>query len=220
MSRALFRSFPILCLLLSLLGASPALALDVRVVGVFGERAVLEVDGTRRVLTVGETSPEGVALEAADGRNGTARVRVEGRVRQIRIGERVGGGYAPRRQATARIHRDSNGAFTTTGAINGHALTFLVDTGASAVVLSAPEARRLGIGPEQGESVPVRTASGVEWGRRVRLKRVQVGTIRLEQVPALVLQGREPRVALLGMSFLERLEMRNEGSVLVLEQRY
>ncbi|MBK1691582.1 TIGR02281 family clan AA aspartic protease [Ectothiorhodospira mobilis] len=206
--------------MLSLLGASPALALDVRVVGVFGDRAVLEVDGTRRVLSVGESSPEGVTLEAADGRNGTARVRVEGRVRQIRIGERVGGSYAPRRQATARIHRDSNGAFTTTGAINGHALTFLVDTGASAVVLNAAEARRLGIDPDQGQSVPVRTASGLEWGRRVRLDRVQVSAIRLRNVPALVLPGREPRVALLGMSFLERLEMRNEGSVLVLEQRY
>ncbi|MFP4683924.1 MAG: aspartyl protease family protein [Ectothiorhodospira sp.] len=45
---------------------------------------------------------------------------------------------------------------TTNRAINGYTLTFLVDTGASAVVLNAAEARRLGIGPDRGRSVPVR----------------------------------------------------------------
>ncbi|MGM0678128.1 MAG: retropepsin-like aspartic protease family protein, partial [Pseudomonadota bacterium] len=170
---------------------------------------------------VGEVSPEGVTLRAADSRSGTVTVEVNGRTTQIGIGGgRAGGTFQARSSASARIYPNSRGALTTAGAVNGHALTFLVDTGASAVVLNASEARRLGVDYARGTLTPVQTASGTEFAYRVTLDRVRVGGIEQRNVPALVLQGREPPMALLGMSFLGRVEMRNEGSALVLEGRY
>lgn len=62
-------------------------------------------------------------------------------------------------------------------------------------------------------------ASGIVTGRRILLDRVQVGGLALDRVEAVVLPGESPATALLGMSFLGRVDMQKEGSLLVLRVR-
>ena len=90
--------------------------------------------------------------------------------------------------------------------MNGVALRFLVDTGASDVVLGPADARRLGFDVAALDySRRYRTANGVVFGAPVTLDRVRVGPIALDDVRASV-NGAEMARSLLGMSFLGRLK--------------
>ncbi len=111
--------------------------------------------------------------------------------------------------------------YTTVGSINGMPVNFLIDTGASAVAMSAAEAKRLGVNYKlEGERIQVRTASGISAAYRVQLDTVKVGDILQRNVNAFVIEGNAPQMVLLGMSYLGRLKIRNEGSVMHLEQKF
>jgi aspartyl protease family protein len=197
--------------LLVLLLALPVTALalkDVRVVALFKDRAMVEIDGKRRLLRSGQTSPEGVTLVSAD--SAGAVLRYEGKTVQRRLDGRV---RAPASHATpagdeVRIYRDNGGMFRTVGSINGLPVNFLVDTGATTLAMNSAEARRLGIDFRvSGQSTYVTTASGVNEAFSVTLGRVKVGDIELHNV-------------LLGMSFLRRVDLRNQGDHLTLRKKY
>ncbi len=86
--------------------------------------------------------------------------------------------------------------------------------------MSSNEAQRLGIDYTRGQLTQARTASGTTFAYEVTLDRVRVGEIEQRNVRAMVLPGNSPHIALLGMTFLSRVEMRNEGQALILEQRF
>ncbi len=97
----------------------------------------------------------------------------------------------------------------------------LVDTGATAVALNAREAKRLGVRYRlNGQKIVVSTASGNAGGYAVTLDRVKVGQIEFYNVPAVVVDGDHPREVLLGMSFLRRTTMEDQGKVLILRAKY
>lgn len=197
-------------------------AVDVQVHALFAGMAVLAIDGERVQLRAGETGPRGVRLLAASPAG--ARIEVDGRVKTLTLHDaRFGGDFAsppvapPRRE---RIHPDARGAYTAAGAINGRAVTFLVDTGASLVALNEEDARALGLSSSRGtRPVTLETAQGVVVGRALTLDSVRLGGIEQRNVEAVILPGRFPREPLLGMSFLSRIDWRGEGGVLVLEAR-
>jgi aspartyl protease family protein len=108
-----------------------------------------------------------------------------------------------------------------TGSINGFPVNFIVDTGATLVSLSGREAKRLGIDYRVvGTPAYSSTASGIEEIYLVKLNKVRVGDIELRNVEGAVHDGDFPRATLLGMSFLGRLNMRQDGQVLELEKKY
>ena len=91
--------------------------------------------------------------------------------------------------------------------VNGARVTFLFDTGASAVVLTAEDARRAGVETSRLVfDVPVATANGAAMAAEVRLDQVAVGPIVMRNVPAMVARRGALDESLLGMSFLERLK--------------
>src|SRR5204863_6727546 len=96
---------------------------------------------------------------------------------------------------------------------------FLVDTGATAVSLSASDATRLGIDYRKGQPSLMGTANGSAVAYQVKLDTVRVGNIILSNVDAAVLEGQMP-FALLGMSFLNRMEMKRNGQTMVLTKRF
>jgi len=207
--------------LLCLLAASGAPADDpvkLRVLALSWDKAILEVDGTRRVLAVGETSPEGVRLVAAD--TGSAVVEVAGRRETIPLGVVTAPLNTASDAASTVLWAGSDGFFHAEGSINGAAVTFLVDTGATTVALSRRTAERIGLDFDDAPQGLGSTAGGVVRVFRVTLNTVRVGDITLYNVSAGVVDGAHPEVPLLGMSFLNRLEMRRDGGRMELIQKY
>lgn len=201
------------------LACSALAAPDVSILALFKNKAVVLVDGTRRVLSAGQTSPEGVKLVAADSEGAT--LEIDGRRERYALGDRIGSHYAGPSSREVRLWPDDQGMYLASGSINGQSVKFLVDTGASQVALNAALARRLGIDFRfDGRRGAVETASGVARAYRVMLDRVKIGDIQLRNVEALVLDGSHPRNALLGMSFLQKLDLKHEGRALVLRQKW
>jgi aspartyl protease family protein len=105
------------------------------------------------------------------------------------------------------VNRRLNGEFVVTARVNGSRVNFLFDTGASAVVLTAGDARRAGVDSGGLEfDVPVTTANGSALAAEVRLDQIAVGPIVVRNVAALVARPGSLSESLLGMSFLERLK--------------
>ncbi len=197
-----------------------ATAQDILVLALFKDKAVLRIDGAQRTLRVGEVSPEGMRLISAD--SAQAVLEIDGKRSAYALGSHTS--YAtmgPAARSVVQIWRGAGGMYTTGGSINGMPVKFLVDTGASIIAMNSQDARRLGIDYQRsGTAGTVSTASGVERAYQVSLDSVKVGDILLRNVEAAVLEGPYPPVVLLGMSFLGRVEMENQGSMLVLRQKY
>lgn len=207
-------------LLLLLLGLCwPLLAApEVRVVGLFNNAAVVNIDGQRHMLRAGAAPVNGVELLSADSRSAT--LRIDGRQRVLQLERDYSDGFAPPARQTVSIGRSQGGHFRTTGSINGHSVGFLVDTGATSVALNSQQATRLGIDYQRSRQVQATTAGGHVQAYLVTLDRVRVGDIELTGVEGLVLEGSFPGEVLLGNSFLSRLRMEDRGAVLILERRY
>ena len=113
------------------------------------------------------------------------------------------------------IPRARDGHFYARGQVHGQPVTFLVDTGASLVVVSQEFARTAGMAP--GEATTFRTASGELQGRIVKGVTVSVGPASVSGTRVGVgLVGPDPSVALLGQSFLSRFEIVLSGDNMVL----
>jgi aspartyl protease family protein len=192
-------------------------AQDVQLVGTFGDKAaVLVIDGGEpRTLRVGKEAA-GVKLLSVE-RDG-AVVEVAGARRTLVRGQHAASGTASGRQSVT-LAADTRGHFVTMGAVNDRPVQFVVDTGATLVALPAAEAARLGLDYRKGELALTKTAAGVVPVYKVRLDKVRLGAIEISGVDGVVIeQGLD--IALLGMSFLSRVDMRHEGQLMTLTRRY
>ena len=115
--------------------------------------------------------------------------------------------------------RGQNGHFSVEAEVDGRRMEFLVDTGASVIALRERDAARLGIHPTQREyTANVATANGNVRAAPVELNRVDVGSLTVRNVQALVLPDDVLGQNLLGMSFLSRVRFEHRDGRLVLEQ--
>jgi aspartyl protease family protein len=116
-------------------------------------------------------------------------------------------GRAATRGRTVEIARGAGGSFSVVTQVNGARIAMVLDTGASAVVLSPEAAKAAGLPLEVlNYSVHVDTANGRTRAAPVTLDRLSIGGITERSVPALIAQPGQLRTNLLGMSFLNRLE--------------
>jgi aspartyl protease family protein len=110
--------------------------------------------------------------------------------------------------------------YTVEGSVNQFPVRFLVDTGATTVALSKRQARRLELDYElKGIEGMTSTASGIARAYHLTLKKVKVGDIELNNVEAVIIDSDFPLVSLLGMSFLNRVDMTRNGYVLELRKK-
>lgn len=218
MSKAYFT----LALSTFLLVAVPAAATDVSIVGLFSGKAIVTINGGKqKLLSAGEKTPEGVKLISAD--SDQAVLEIDGKQQRLGLGQGVstGGVQADTGKASVTLMADTQGHFVTTGSINGHSTRFLVDTGASSVAMSSAEAKRMGISYQNGARGYSSTANGVVQVYRITLNSVKVGDISMNGVEAAVIDSSMSMpVVLLGMSFLNRVDMKREGSNMVLTKRF
>jgi aspartyl protease family protein len=199
------------------LACTHAWATSVSVVGLFKDKAIVSIDGSKpRTLSVGQTF-QGVKLVAAD--SGSASFDVDGKRRTLAMGQSFAGGAAKEARQSVSLTADARGHFAAAGSLNGYPVTFMVDTGATAIAIDATEARRIGLDYKAGQATGVGTAAGVVPAWRVKFNTVKVGSITLNQVDGMVVES-GLNVPLLGMSFLNRMEMRREGETMTLIQRY
>lgn len=197
-----------------------ASAADVALAGLLPGRAVVVVNGGNpRTLSVGGKTPEGVKLIAVE--SGAAVFEIEGKRQRLVLGDHaVSSGGSGGGQGTVTLTGDSRGQFFSQGTVNGAPMRFMVDTGASFVALNAADAARAGIDyRNRGQQGVSSTANGLIKTWRVPGNTVRLGDITLHEVDVSVSEASMP-IVLLGMSFLNRLEMKRDGDTMTLRKRY
>lgn len=192
--------------------------LQILVMGLYRDHAVLEINQQQHFLSVGQRTPEGVTLISAN--SNQAILDIAGRQGVFELNNRVGAMYsAPVEMPVVSIW-PTNGMYLTSGSVNEYTVDFMVDTGASVIAINGETAKRLGLDYLSANQIGVRTASGVELAYSIELESVQLGDISLENVAAVVIDGPEPQRALLGMSFLNAFDMERKGERLDLRQKF
>ena len=203
---------------LLLFACGAASAEQVALIGVIGRKAaVLALDGGEpKTVKLGQTWNGITVLEVE---HDNATIERDGRKEVLRLTAHYRGAPPPVSQAAVVLPADGRGHFFAEGQVNGLPLRFLVDTGASMVVLPAADARRLGVDYVKAPKTRVLTAGGAISAYLVTLDRVKVGSIELNGIDGLVVEEGAP-IALLGMSFLNRVEMRRDGDSMTLIRRF
>ncbi len=197
--------------------SSVALAQEVGLAGVMGSKALLMINGAPpRAVPVGSTV-DGIKVLSVQGDQ--AVIEMGGRKRPLRVGQHAVGLASDGASEKIVLTADGQGHFVTLGTINGASVRFLVDTGASMISLGASDARRMGLDFNRGQKGFSQTANGQTMISVVKLDSVRVGGVTLHQVDAAIHQHDLP-IALLGMSFLNRMEMQRDGSTMTLKKRY
>lgn len=196
---------------------------SVNAVALFNGKAMLAIDGGRaKIIKVGETY-KGVKLIAADTKQ--ASIELAGQIEVLTLNSTVrlsaGLGAAPvAANDQLQLWADGQGFFRSEGAINGRNVEFLVDTGATIVVLSSAHANRIGLSFQDGARAMASTASGTAPMYIIEATEVSLGGIRLDSIEIGIIEGKYPQIPLLGMSFLERVDMNRSGNMMVLKKRY
>jgi aspartyl protease family protein len=197
----------------------PAAAIDVALIGVIGDKAaVLAVDGGEpKTVKVGQRW-NNISVLAVEKQR--AVIQVDGVKRSLALGQHYRSAQAAGAgRQSVTLAADGAGHFSSDGSINGVSVRFLVDTGASLIAIPGPEAERLGIDYRKGARGTASTAGGSVPVYRVRFDTVKVGNIELNGVDGIVMERGLP-IPLLGMSFLNRVDMRREGDVMTLTRRF
>ena len=210
------RHFTLIALALTLI-SHEAGAQEVGLAGTLGSKAMLMINGGEpQAIPVGQTV-DGVRLISIQGDQ--AVIEIGGKKRVLRVGQHAVGTAGGDGSGKIIMLADGQGHFFTTGTINGTSVRFLVDTGATMISLGAADARRVGVDFNRGQKALTNTANGQAVVSKVQLDTVRIGDVTLHNVDALIHQTDMP-VALLGMSFLNRMEMQRDGSTMTLKKRF
>ncbi|MGH8119318.1 MAG: TIGR02281 family clan AA aspartic protease [Gammaproteobacteria bacterium] len=190
----------------------------ITVTGLFRDKAVVDIDGKQRVLAIGQTSPEGVKLIAADSKE--AVLEVDGKQQAYALGSSISNNFTgPVAGETVTIAPDTGGMYLVNGSINGYEVSFVVDTGASLISMNKHQAKRIGLDYKmKGIETMTETASGYTKIYLVKLKEVKVGNITVNDVDGAVHDNDFPTVILLGNSFLGKVNLYREGMLLQLKE--
>jgi aspartyl protease family protein len=202
--------------------AGLSFAQTVALSGVSGSKALVVIDGgAPRFMAAGQAH-QGVRLVSVKGE--TVVIDIGGQRQTLRLGDgpvQLGGAATESAGGAQRVvlTADGSGHFMPQGQINGRAVQFMVDTGATQVILGESEAKRINLDYQRGQRVNVQTANGAAIGYRVTLDAVRVGDAQVHAVGAIVLPQPMPYV-LLGNSFLTRFQMLRNNDQMTLEKRY
>jgi aspartyl protease family protein len=210
-------ALPMLLLLLPLSAYSDT---DINVVGLFNNKAIVIINkGKPLTLTAGQPAVQGVRLLQADSQK--AVLEVEGKRKELGMGQAATvTGNAASAIPSVTLYADARGHHFSEGQINGATFRILIDTGASAISMNSMDAKKAGIDYKKGETVQLNTANGIANGYLVTINTLRLQGLVLNQVEGVVMEGTSPQVVLLGMTALNRLEMKRDGIALTLTKKY
>ena len=179
--------------------------------GMVNDTVWIWVNGRLIKLTPGQTSKNGVKLLSADLE--AIVVLVEGK--RYRYKKNNSQGTILDNKVTL-IRGPGSSGYWAKGRINGKDVTFLIDTGASYIVMNKDQARELKI-KRGNKKIQVSTATKKETAYQVTLDTVSVGDIELQNIPAIITTHKYPPYPLLGMSFLRHVEINQENEQMTLK---
>ncbi len=198
--------------------AALASAQSVSYSGSMGDRALLVIDGTPRTLTAGATygavrlvsvNPNAIVVEVKGQRQ---TLTLGGSPVSLGAANSAGGG------TQIVLTAGLGGHFMTGGSINGRAVEFVVDTGATTISMGEADADRIGLKYKNNPRYIVGTANGSVAVYKASLDVVRVGDVQVYNVEAAVLPQQMPFI-LLGNSFLTRFQMKRENDRMTLDKR-
>lgn len=163
----------------------------VRVLSVGRDHAVVEVEGHRNTLRIGEAPLGQLSATSTESSAGQRIV----------------------------LQAGTGGHYYGSGQINGRYVEFMVDSGATTVSMGAAQATALGIKYQSGQRARAHTANGIVSVYLVNLETVRIGPVTLRNVEGSVAEAPMTKI-LLGNSFLSRFDIQQNGGQMVLEKRY
>ena len=193
---------------------------QINVVGLFNNKALVIINGASpQTLSSGQTK-NGVKLITATSES--AIFLVEGKQQTLKMGQAASviANTAPANNDPVSLYATSQGHFYGNLSINGVSLKYVVDTGATSVAMNSGDAKHAKIDYEKGEKGTASTANGLVSVYRLKLNTLKIGTIILNNVDVSVIEGGFPSEVLLGMSALNRMDMRRDNSVMTLTKKY
>jgi aspartyl protease family protein len=209
---------------LGLVVSTGAAALDVNVVGLFPNKAVVQIEGgALRTLSVGQKTRDDIILLSVE-RDG-ATFDIQGRRVALAMGHArkqtspAAAANYPIVANYAVVPTSERGDLIANGEVNGMPVRFAVDTGATFITLPARDASRVGLDYHNGQKIMMETANGEVFAYRLKLDTVRVGEVAVHDVDAVIVDGNSLPIALLGMSFLNRVDLRREGTIVTLTNR-
>lgn len=108
---------------------------------------------------------------------------------------------------TIVLRADRQGHFWIEGRVNHADVHFMIDTGATGIALSRQDAATAGIHLQNRDfTLESHTANGIVRTAPVEIRTLEVGPLTVRGIPAQVIDGPMTGMALLGMSFLRRLD--------------
>ncbi len=203
--------------------------LSIQVRGLLKNTAIVEINGTPRTLKVGKISPEGIVLKSSNSRR--AVIEYQGKEQTLTMDSSAPvafhslntdtGSNTPGVKKDLQLIRQPDGMFRVQGLINNTHVHFLIDTGATTIAMNHFTAERIGIPYlKVGREIQAATASGVVKAYAVMLNRVRVGELELSNVEGAVIVGTQPDKVLLGMSFLDKFKVQQDGNKMVIGTRH
>jgi len=198
------------------LAANATLA-EIQVVGLFKDAAIISLHDRHQMMRVGDTKAD-VRLLAAD--SDKALIEYHGKRMQLSMAEnsaiRVGLPAPTHAQAQLIASGDM---YNVTGSINDQLADFVVDTGATYITMSVAQAARLRLDYNTAQKITMNTANGKVEAQLFKLQKIRIGGIELHDVQAAVVDNLASSRILLGMSFLNQVEMQHKNGLMILTQR-
>ena len=192
-------------------------AANVKVIGLFTNKALLLIDSQQKLLSQGQTF-QGVTLISASGRG--AGISIDGETQKLGLNQGIQGNFKKPDRSVSKIYADFQGMYYIEGLINGRPIRFLVDTGATYVTMSGDHATNMGIDYRKGHQSFAHTAAATVPVWEVTLDSVSVGGIKVPNVKATIIEGSQPYDALLGNSFLKHTQLTRIGNVMEIKQKF
>lgn len=213
----------LLIALVLLLSAAAAQAVDINLIAIMGDKALMEVDGSKgKLFSPGQSagsakvlavSSAGVVLDIG-GQKKT--LTLDNRALRNNPSEEAKTSKGPRKITLFAEH----GHFYADITINGMPFRGMIDTGATMLALSGVQANQASVDPKSGTVGYVSTANGIAPVYKVSVGEVKLSGVTLYNVETVISEGNSPREPLIGMSILNRFTMERDGDRLVLTQRY
>ncbi|MBS1155783.1 MAG: aspartyl protease [Proteobacteria bacterium] len=209
---------------LLMLTSLAANAVELNLVAIMGDKAMVEIDGSKPKLLAAGQSANGAKLVSVAG--GTAVFDVGGQKKTLSMDSRSfksSGAPAAGEEGNGKqiiLFAEGGGHFYANITINGMPFRGLIDTGATTLAISGVNAKQASIDPKQGTPGYVRTAAGVVPFYKVVVNEVKFAGIPLYNVETGVSGDGSPHVPLIGMNILGRFVMERDGDKLILTKRY